>query len=542
MAAKARTPAKARAVASRASQSTQRVIQVGAARAAPIHIMPANPFNGFTDYGIGIGLRVPHYQHILTRKPVVDWFEIISENFMVDGGRPLEVLDQILEQYRVVQHGVSMYFGSADKLNREHLKRLKTLVKRTKTPWLSDHLCWGSVDGRYTHDLLPMPYTFAAAKVTAEKVRAVRDYLEIPIAVENVSSYAEFHASEMTEWEFLTEVVEQADCGILLDVNNLLRFVEEPQLQSPLRLRERQTFAIIASRKSTLPAIPNSRSTFSTRTIIPCSTPCGNCTPAPPNWSARPRHCWSGMTASHPSTRSTMKRSKRTGLSIKLSRARRAPRAGSAKELGALQSLMAGAIMRSLAPGDRMQKTSTPVANAIIKPNDRLTSFERLEIYNRQYWFRILSCFYDDYPGLRAVIGDPKFDRLARAYLARYPSACFTLRNLGSRLEKFLRAEPKWVAPHERLASDMVRLEWAHIVAFDEGAKPVLHVDDFLGSNPSKVHLGLQPYITLLEVHYPVDDLLLAAKKGDDRLRAEASNAYRRDYTNGAPCGGRSVF
>jgi uncharacterized protein len=183
--------------------------------------MPANQFNAFTDYGIGIGLRVPHYSHILEKKPVVDWFEIISENYMVDGGRPLEVLDDILEQYRVVQHGVSLYFGSADRPDREHLKRLKTLVKRTKTPWLSDHLCWGSVDGTFTHDLLPMPYTFAAAKRTAEKIRYVRDCLEVPICVENVSSYAEFHVSEMTEWEFLSEVVEQADCGILLDVNNI---------------------------------------------------------------------------------------------------------------------------------------------------------------------------------------------------------------------------------------------------------------------------------------------------------------------------------
>jgi uncharacterized protein len=166
-------------------------------------------------------LRAPHYQHILARKPVVDWFEIISENFMLDGGRPLQILDQILEQYRVVQHGVSMYFGSAEKLNREHLRRLKDLVKRTKTPWLSDHLCWGSVDGRYTHDLLPMPYTFEAAKITAQKVKAVQDFLEIPVAVENVSSYAEYHESEMTEWEFLNEVVERADCGILLDVNNI---------------------------------------------------------------------------------------------------------------------------------------------------------------------------------------------------------------------------------------------------------------------------------------------------------------------------------
>jgi uncharacterized protein len=183
--------------------------------------MPANPHNGYTDYGIGIGLRVPHYAHILERKPVVDWFEIISENFMVDGGRPLEVLDRILEQYRVVQHGVSLYLGSAGKPDRTHLKKLKALVRRTRTPWLSDHLCWGSVDGTYTHDLLPMPYTFEAAKRTAEKIRYVRDFLEVPICVENVSSYAEFHVSEMTEWEFLAEVVERADCGVLLDVNNI---------------------------------------------------------------------------------------------------------------------------------------------------------------------------------------------------------------------------------------------------------------------------------------------------------------------------------
>ena len=183
--------------------------------------MPANRFNGFTEYGVGIGLRIPHYRHILTEKPVVDWFEIISENYMIDGGRPLAILDQILEQYRVVQHGVSMYFGSAQQLNREHLRRLKKLVQRTKTPWLTDHLCWGSVDGRYTHDLLPIPYTWEAVEATAAKIREVRDFVEVPIAVENVSSYAEFHDSVMTEWEFLNEVVERADCGILLDVNNI---------------------------------------------------------------------------------------------------------------------------------------------------------------------------------------------------------------------------------------------------------------------------------------------------------------------------------
>src|SRR5208282_3714695 len=230
-AAKARTVARAKAAARwrkpidasgpARSPAALRPRRAGGARFGLFSLMPRNAFNGMTDFGIGIGLRVPHYDHILTKKPRVDWFEIISENFMVDGGRPLKILDQILEQYRVVQHGVSAYFGSAEPLNREHLKKLKRLVGRTKTPWLSDHLCWGSVDGRYTHDLLPMPYTFAAARVTARKIREARDFLEVPIVVENVSSYAEFHVSEMTEWEFLSEVVERADCGILLDVNNI---------------------------------------------------------------------------------------------------------------------------------------------------------------------------------------------------------------------------------------------------------------------------------------------------------------------------------
>src|ERR1700733_6912265 len=124
--------------------------------------------NAFTDYGIGIGLRVNHYQHLLTAKPAVDWLEIISENYMVDGGRPLEILDEILETYRVIQHCVSLYFGSSDPYDRTHLDQLKKLVKKTRTPFISDHLCWGSLDGSYSHDLLPIPYTYQFAQNAAE--------------------------------------------------------------------------------------------------------------------------------------------------------------------------------------------------------------------------------------------------------------------------------------------------------------------------------------------------------------------------------------
>jgi uncharacterized protein (UPF0276 family) len=183
--------------------------------------MPANRFNGFTNLGIGIGLRVEHYQKLIDETPPLDWLEIISENYMAEGGRALSILEQILEHYTVIQHGVSLYLGSSDPLNKQYLKKLKKLANFTKTPFVSDHLCWGSVDGTYSHDLLPLPYTFEAVLHTASRIRAAQEYLEIPVCIENVSSYAEFSASQMTEWQFLSEVAERADCGILLDVNNI---------------------------------------------------------------------------------------------------------------------------------------------------------------------------------------------------------------------------------------------------------------------------------------------------------------------------------
>jgi uncharacterized protein (UPF0276 family) len=183
--------------------------------------MSGSRFTAGVELATGIGLRVPHYNHILSEKPAVGWFEIISENYMVEGGRALAVLDRILDQYRVVQHGVGMYPGDAGGVKFDHLRRLKRLVRRTKTPWLSDHLCWGSVDGSMSHDLLPIPFTFEAARKTAENLRIIQDFLEVPLAMENVSSYGEFNDNEMTEWEFLAEVTEIADVGILLDVNNI---------------------------------------------------------------------------------------------------------------------------------------------------------------------------------------------------------------------------------------------------------------------------------------------------------------------------------
>src|SRR5277367_433164 len=197
----------------------------------------------------------------------------------------------------------------------------------------------------------------------------------------------------------------------------------------------------------------------------------------------------------------------------------------------AIQRQMAAAVMTPLTPNERMRhvapngRSLRAVANKIIKPNDRLTSFERLEIYNRQYWFRVLSGFAEDFPGLRAVLGTRAFDKVAEAYLKDCPSTSFTMRNIGSKLEPWLRQHPKFAGPRQQLALDMVRLEWAEINAFDGKHETPLSPADLAQANPAKLRLRLQPYITLLDLTYPVDNLLLEIKEHTEELSV-ASNAF----------------
>jgi Putative DNA-binding domain len=201
------------------------------------------------------------------------------------------------------------------------------------------------------------------------------------------------------------------------------------------------------------------------------------------------------------------------------------------KDLRAIQRAFATGIMRPLTAGHHMQpkwidgKSARKAAATFIKPNDRLSSFDRLEIYNKQYWFRLLDCLYDDFPGLRALLGDHRFHDMCVAYLMKYPSDSFTLSQLGRRLEKFLQQEPHWTAKHPTLARDLARLEWAHIVAFDGEALPPLEVDELLdGGDPSTLRLAFQPYITFLACDYPVDDFVVTVRRREEP-QGEASNA-----------------
>jgi hypothetical protein len=207
------------------------------------------------------------------------------------------------------------------------------------------------------------------------------------------------------------------------------------------------------------------------------------------------------------------------------------PSIDSVEDLRQLQRLMGGALYRplvnddeDLAPAWTDGRPTSSLVGEFLKPNDRLTSEERLAIYARSYWFRLFDCLYDDFPGLRSLLGEKKFHAFARAYLAHHPSASWTLRNLGSRIVSFIEQEPQWTAPRTAIARDIALFEWAQVLAFDEARHEALKGDDLLGSNPDELRLGLQPYLVLVEVNHAVDDYFMAVRSRDSGMRGEASN------------------
>ncbi|MGE3963428.1 MAG: DUF692 domain-containing protein [Planctomycetota bacterium] len=175
----------------------------------------------YPDLGLGLGLRAAHYQHVLEHRPDVDWFEILSENYMNTGGRPRHVAQQVALHYPVVMHGVSLSIGSTDPIDYDYLDRLKSLADAVGAVWVGDHVCWTGVAGRNGHDLYPIPYNEESLRHVVQRIRVVQDYLERPLVLENASTYLTFRTSTMPEEEFLYRMAEEADCGLLLDVNNV---------------------------------------------------------------------------------------------------------------------------------------------------------------------------------------------------------------------------------------------------------------------------------------------------------------------------------
>ncbi|HKO95142.1 MAG TPA: DUF692 domain-containing protein [Polyangiaceae bacterium] len=176
---------------------------------------------GLPDLGLGVGLRSVHYQHILAESPKVGWFEVLSDNYLNTRGRPLAFLDRIAERYPVALHGVGLSIGSSDELDLRYLAELRSLRDRVGAHWVSDHICWTGVNGRHGHDLYPVPFTEEALRHIARRVRQVQDYLEASLVLENPSTYLQFQGATLSEAQFIAALLEEADCGLLLDVNNV---------------------------------------------------------------------------------------------------------------------------------------------------------------------------------------------------------------------------------------------------------------------------------------------------------------------------------
>src|SRR5882757_5591617 len=171
--------------------------------------------------GFGLGLRTPHYEALLNEPHAIDWLEVITENYLVPGGKPLDYLERIRERFPMVMHGVSLSIGSTDPIDTDYLAGVRALAARIEPAWISDHLCWTGIDGRNLHDLLPLPYNEEALAHVVARIGQVQEALGRQLLMENVSSYLTYRESDMSEWEFLGEVAERADCAILLDINNI---------------------------------------------------------------------------------------------------------------------------------------------------------------------------------------------------------------------------------------------------------------------------------------------------------------------------------
>ena len=375
---------------------------------------------------------------------------------------------------------------------------------------------------RYSHDLLPMPYTFEAARITARKIREARDFLEVPIAVENVSSYAEFHVSQMTEWEFLNEVVEQADCGILLDVNNIYVSSQNHDFD-PLEYLN----SVPAGRVAQIHIAGHSK--FEKYILDTHDHPVID-----PVWKL-----YDHAIRRVGPTATLLEWDDRVPLFDEVHQeARKAgkflPQYEEALRLKLieLQRRMAADLMRPLTRHENLSRNAK--AADYVAPNGRLTSHERLQIYSRSYWYRILDSLYDDFPGLRYHHRRRSFSQV----VARL-SGCASVAVLhdvqsGFRAGAMVAAGAAITpAASTALALDMVRLEWAHIQAFDGPSAKPLGPEDLLELGP-ELRMALQPYISLLEVHYPVDDLASGQLAAVDDTQ-QRSTARMRDQRKTEP-------
>lgn len=509
---------------------------------------------------IGLGLRIAHYSEIFSQWPEVDFFEIISENFMVEGGLPLVNLDRALERYKIVQHGVSLNIASQDPLNWDYLKRLKQLTQRTKTPFVTDHLCWTGSHGHNLHDLLPFPYTEALVKYIAEKARIVQDYLELPFGLENLSSYVSFSNSEMSEWEFYHQVIERSGCYYMCDINNIYvssinhQFDPKDYIQGldwdrvlqchiaghselangtildthdhPVRDEVWDLYNVAWQHSGGFPTLLEWDDNFISfnethkQALRALEVPARR---GEQSDSSAP------TTPYYPSPQ--FQHSPEEVLD---------QQAEVPEHLSDFQadfrSTMALPFLFQDASKQSFQYDKSSFRENIVKlmvDREDLAGIDRLCTYNQQYWFRLLSLMQSLYPTLVNQLGYFEFNQLITLYLTKYPSRYPSLDHIDDQFPQFMREEHTWSLT---LFQEMADLDYIFSKNFTAEQKSVFNAQALSQEEVAQLaqtRLPFQPSFALFQSSWDLRQYrkdILALEDIEDTQTPQPKNQYLAIY------------
>ena len=467
------------------------------------------PFLGF-----GLGLRIPHYQHILETKPAVDWFEIISENFMDTDGRPKRKLAEFRERYPIVMHGVAMSIGTADPLNSEYLHKLKALKNWLKPAWISDHLCWTGIAHKNSHDLLPVPYTTEALQHIIKRIKDVQDFLECPIALENPSTYLEFKASELSEAEFIAEMVKGSGCNLLLDVNNVYvtcfnHRLDPKQYLDTLPLDH--VIQIHLSGHSNMGThIIDTHDDHVVDEVWQLYKYVAHKAGRPINTMIE----WDDNIPEFPVLFAELEKAKAAakdapnyGPLPDLATAHPPYRANIQTSLPAAQTQMQDAILRGF-----------DIANepdAWIKAKENFSATDQLDVYINGYRFRLYNVTAEDYPVLKHALGKEKFEQLVDNFVNQIHSTHFNIARYSWQLPEFLLGH----AVHTPFAYELAELEAAIAELHDSAETTALTPEHLAGLSPEglmETILHPRAALQLFEFTYPVNAYYKAVKEGEN--------------------------
>lgn len=511
---------------------------------------------------IGIGFRKAHFSSIFETWPEVDFFEIISENFMVDGGLPLYNLDRALERYRIVQHGVSLNLVSQDPLNWDYLRRLKALCRRTQTPYVTDHLCWTGSHGHHLHDLLPFPYTEELIRFTSDKARIVQDYLELPLGLENLSSYVSFTNSEMTEWDFYREVIERANIYYMCDINNIyvssVNHLFNPMDYIKALDWQRVLQCHIAGHSQNPDGTILDTHDHPVRDevweLYNSSWEHSGGFPTLLEWDDH----FISFKETHAHALEALKVPARLG-ETKLSASPKSQpchlqfsqSSSEAYEQQILPhpdlslfqknfvSIMATPFLFQDEAKQSFQYNKAEFDQSIVDlmvDRKDLKGIDRLCTYNQQYWFRLLSTMQGQYPLMVNQLGYFQFNRMISAYLSQYPSAYPSLDHLDDRLPQFMRENHEW---NTELFHDLVNMDFIFSKNLTVAQREQFQSNRL--SHQELTELADKPFpfqqgFSLFHSKWDVLDLrrrILQQKAVEDYLEAVPSEQYLAIYRSG---------